>query len=122
MKTQFTELKSSLQYGSDIYFIIKMILKCPLCICLTAFSQQQSELQHCNGSYGLVESCVIFFRLTSSFLMVALNTAQQRNSKSQHSITQIFAVLTGVSFPLENWTKKSHIMADFKKNFIASEC
>lgn len=47
MKNQFTELKSSFQYGSDIYFIIKMILKCPLCICVTTF--HRGNLSFCTA-------------------------------------------------------------------------
>ena len=66
---------------------------------------------------------MIFFPLTSSFLMVALNPAQQRRHrpKFKHCITQTVAVPTGLSFPPENWIPKSYIMPDFEKNLIASE-
>lgn len=40
MKNQFTKLKSSFLYGSDMCFIIKMILNCPLCIYVTAIDTE----------------------------------------------------------------------------------
>lgn len=85
MKYHFTELKSNFQYCPDIYFIIKAILNCPLCIYSIAIFTEVT----CNVGVVALVVCVNFFCLTLFFLKVALNlaskTARDQNLNTENT-------------------------------------